>query len=61
MVSAWFMDSSDEDQRLEHHMSPPKFVDLEELRKLTGVLYWKVNLVNSHAVAFFMKDFSDAD
>jgi len=42
MVRAWYMDDSTEDQRLEHIRQPPEFVDLEKLKTLTGVLYWKV-------------------
>jgi 1,2-dihydroxy-3-keto-5-methylthiopentene dioxygenase len=44
MVRAWFMDDDVEsDQRLEHHRSPPEFVDLEKLFELSGVEYFKVN------------------
>ena len=42
MVKAWFMDSSDEDQRLPHQLDPPEPVSLEDLKNC-GVLYWKVN------------------
>ena len=41
MVKAWFMDSSDEDQRLPHQLDPPEPVSLEDLKNC-GVLYWKV-------------------
>ena len=41
MVKAWFMDSSEEDQRLPHQLDPPEPVSLEDLRNC-GVLYWKV-------------------
>jgi len=37
------MDDSKEDQRLEHHRDPKEFLDLEELKTTTGVLYWKLN------------------
>lgn len=37
------MNDSDEDQRLEHHRSPPQSISVEELKKLSGVLYWKLN------------------
>ncbi|BES96630.1 Hypothetical protein NTJ_09442 [Nesidiocoris tenuis] len=40
MVQAWYMDSSTEDQRLEHHKDPPEFLSLEKLYKLTGVEYF---------------------
>ena len=42
MVKAWFMDSSDEDQRLPHQLDPPQPVSLEDLENC-GVLYWKVS------------------
>lgn len=43
MVRAWFMDDDVEsDQRLEHHQSPPAFVDLQQLFLITGVEYFKV-------------------
>lgn len=44
MVRAWFMDDDTvSDQRLEHHRQPPAFVDLEELRRTTGVEYFQLN------------------
>lgn len=43
MVRAWYMDSENTDQRLEHHRNPPKFIDLDELFKATGVEYFQVN------------------
>lgn len=33
------MDHNDSDQRLEHHLDPPRFVGLDKLKEL-GVLYW---------------------
>lgn len=44
MVRAWYMDDSTQDQRLEHHKTPPEFVDLETLFKKSGVEYFKVIL-----------------
>lgn len=44
MVSAWYMDESDTDQRLDHQRDPPQPVDLEQLQKLTGVLYWHIDV-----------------
>lgn len=38
---AWFMDSSEEDQRKPHKLTPDQPVSLEELRQL-GVFHWKV-------------------
>ena len=37
------MDESTEDQRLEHHRSPPKFIEIPDLCSSTGVEYFKVN------------------
>lgn len=42
MVRAWYMDNEVNDQRLEHHRSPPKFIDLSEVLKTTGVEYFEV-------------------
>lgn len=43
MVRAWYMDNEQTDQRLEHHRNPPKFIDLDELFKKTGVEYFQVS------------------
>lgn len=44
MVRAWFMDSDTEaDQRLEHHLNPPEFIELSSLFETTGVEYFKVS------------------
>lgn len=40
-LEAWFMDSSDEDQRKPHRLTPNQPVSLDELKTL-GVFYWKV-------------------
>lgn len=42
MVRAWYMDDSDADQRLEHQLDPPQPVEMDDVKKLTGVLYFKV-------------------
>ncbi|RLU27051.1 hypothetical protein DMN91_001055 [Ooceraea biroi] len=42
MVRAWYMDNNTDDQRLEHHRQPPKFVSLEDLFTLTGVEYFQL-------------------
>uniref|UniRef100_A0A0A9WLE1 Acireductone dioxygenase n=2 Tax=Lygus hesperus TaxID=30085 RepID=A0A0A9WLE1_LYGHE len=59
MVKAWYMDDSSEDQRLEHHRSPPEFVDLAVLEKSTGVEYIKIedieNLANNEQLSVLMK------
>ncbi|XP_029972595.1 acireductone dioxygenase [Salarias fasciatus] len=41
-IEAWYMDSSDEDQRKPHRLQPNQAVSLEELKQL-GVCYWKLN------------------
>ena len=37
-------DNDNEDQRCERHLSPPLYVNLDELKEKTGVLYWQVIL-----------------
>ncbi|CAL1673209.1 unnamed protein product [Lasius platythorax] len=46
MVRAWYMNSSDADQRLEHHRQPPEFVPLDHLFAATGVEYFKINYLD---------------
>ncbi|KAK2647093.1 hypothetical protein Ddye_022288 [Dipteronia dyeriana] len=41
-LEAWFMDESNEDQRLPHHRKPKELVSLNHLAEL-GVLYWHLN------------------
>ncbi|XP_017018377.1 acireductone dioxygenase isoform X2 [Drosophila kikkawai] len=43
MVKIWFMDNEQTDQRLEHHRSPPEYLELADLYKKTGVEYFKIN------------------
>lgn len=45
MVQAWYMDSSDADQRLPHQLDPPQPVSMDYLTKI-GVLYWKIDVDN---------------
>ncbi|KAK1271659.1 1,2-dihydroxy-3-keto-5-methylthiopentene dioxygenase 2 [Acorus gramineus] len=42
VIEAWYMDDSDEDQRLPHHLEPKQFVSLKGLEEL-GVLSWRLN------------------
>ncbi|XP_056640349.1 acireductone dioxygenase [Diorhabda sublineata] len=45
MVRAWYMDNdTSSDQRLEHHKSPPEFVNIDDLFKISGVEYFKLNI-----------------
>jgi len=48
MVKVWYMDNSDEDQRLEHYANPdnPEFLSIEELYKKTGVEYFALDAQN---------------
>ncbi|XP_063040591.1 acireductone dioxygenase [Engraulis encrasicolus] len=41
-MEAWYMDDSDEDQRLPHKLDPNQQVTTSELEHL-GVFYWKLN------------------
>ena len=50
MVSAWYMDDSHDDPRLEHQLDPPVPVDLKHVYESTGVLYWKVHLLRLNSV-----------
>ena len=43
MVSAWYMDKSDSDQRDEHKCNPQRPVSTAELQEKTGVLYFPVS------------------
>ncbi|XKL66887.1 hypothetical protein PGB90_010307 [Kerria lacca] len=43
MVRAWYMNNSNEDQRLEHHQTPPKFISLDTLYNESGVEYFKID------------------
>lgn len=45
MGRAWYMDDSNEDQRLEHHRNPPRFVDMAQLNETTGVEYFPVSIL----------------
>ncbi|KAB0804377.1 hypothetical protein PPYR_01347 [Photinus pyralis] len=44
MVRAWYMSNDVEDQRLENHLTPQKMVSLDEVKRLTGVEYFGINL-----------------
>ncbi|XP_027199879.2 acireductone dioxygenase 1 [Dermatophagoides pteronyssinus] len=47
MVQAWYMNDNDnEDQRSERHLSPPNYIDIDELKTKTGILYWNIDADN---------------
>uniref|UniRef100_A0A0C9PSL3 Acireductone dioxygenase n=3 Tax=Endopterygota TaxID=33392 RepID=A0A0C9PSL3_9HYME len=43
MVKVWYMDNKENDQRLEHHKSPPEYLSLEDLHQKTGVEHFTIN------------------
>ncbi|KAL6953245.1 homogentisate 1,2-dioxygenase [Sarracenia purpurea var. burkii] len=45
VIQAWYMDDSDEDQRLPHHRNPEEYVSLDQLAEL-GVLSWRLQADN---------------
>uniref|UniRef100_A0A2P2K458 Acireductone dioxygenase n=1 Tax=Rhizophora mucronata TaxID=61149 RepID=A0A2P2K458_RHIMU len=42
VIQAWYMDNSNEGQRLPHHKDPKEFVSLEQLEEI-GVLSWRLD------------------
>ncbi len=55
MSRAWYMDSSDADQREEHQLEPPQFIPVDKLREKTGVEVLKVIEKNREKLARFPK------
>ncbi|XP_065343492.1 acireductone dioxygenase [Cloeon dipterum] len=55
MVQAWFMDSSDVDQRKLHQTDPPQFVSVEELLTTTGVESFKITIDDDLSDPFLAK------
>ncbi|XP_052190113.1 acireductone dioxygenase 2-like isoform X4 [Diospyros lotus] len=45
IIQAWYMDDSNEDQRLPHHRNPEEYVTLDQLAEL-GVLSWRLDADN---------------
>lgn len=51
VIQAWYMDDSDEDQRLPHHRNPKEFVSFE---KLDGMHIFEVVIIRyCRSVSFF--------
>nr|CAB3497001.1 unnamed protein product [Digitaria exilis] len=42
VIQAWYMDDSEEDQRLPHHREPKEYIPLDKLSEL-GILSWRLN------------------
>ncbi|XP_013789958.1 1,2-dihydroxy-3-keto-5-methylthiopentene dioxygenase-like isoform X2 [Limulus polyphemus] len=49
MVNAWYMDDSNADQKLEHHLNPPQFISIKELYENCGVIYYQLDADNYDA------------
>ncbi|XP_069967572.1 acireductone dioxygenase isoform X4 [Bactrocera oleae] len=47
MVKVWYMDNEENDQRLEHHKSPPEYLSLENLHEETGVEHFAITCSKS--------------
>jgi len=47
VIEAWYMDDSEEDQRLPHHREPKEFLSLEKLKEL-GVVSWRLRNVDDY-------------
>ncbi|KAI3974738.1 hypothetical protein MKX01_017563 [Papaver californicum] len=45
VIQAWYMDESDEEQRLPHHREPKEYVSFDRLNEL-GVLSWRLDADN---------------
>lgn len=56
-IEAWYMDSSEEDQRKPHRLNPNQPVSLDELQVL-GVFYWKVTLTLEPLAALHLANLS---
>jgi hypothetical protein len=54
-MESWFMDSSNEDQRLPHHLDPPKYVTHEELASIC------LSVLLSYCILFLPQGFSPAE
>ncbi|XP_052190117.1 acireductone dioxygenase 2-like [Diospyros lotus] len=53
-IEAWYIDDSDEDQRLPHHRNPPQYVTLDKLKEM-GVLTWTLDADNYETDEEFKK------
>jgi 1,2-dihydroxy-3-keto-5-methylthiopentene dioxygenase len=47
VIQAWYMDDSDEDQRLPHHPEPKELIPLDKLKEL-GVVSWRLKGGDNH-------------
>lgn len=46
MVQAWYLKENITDPQDPNHQDPPRYVSLDELKKKTGVLYWRCDAEN---------------
>ncbi|XP_054709272.1 uncharacterized protein LOC129218978 [Uloborus diversus] len=49
MPTAYFMDDSPVDPKADHHLDPPQFLSMEDVKSLSGVEYWQVDVDNIEA------------
>ncbi|KAM0936597.1 putative oxidoreductase [Dioscorea sansibarensis] len=59
VLQAWYMDDSEEDQRLPHHREPKEIVSLEKLKEL-GVVSWHLNNPDNYEVDEDLKKIREA-
>ncbi|XP_026461185.1 1,2-dihydroxy-3-keto-5-methylthiopentene dioxygenase-like [Ctenocephalides felis] len=59
MVRAWYMDDEETDQRLEHHKTPPEYVDMADVFDRTGVEYYKIDHLHYQTDEVLLKLKSD--
>lgn len=43
MVQAWYLKENITNPREPNHADPAEFISMEDLKKSTGVLYWRVS------------------
>lgn len=55
MVRAWYLDQKGTNLRDDCQGSSPTFVDVEELQRKTGVLYWQVVVLVPNIITCEMK------
>lgn len=48
MVQAWYLKAEDKivEKKDPNHQDPPHYLDLDDLKKRTGVVYFNVSFIN---------------
>lgn len=44
MVQAWYLKENITNPREPNHTDPAEYISMDELKKNTGILYWRVSL-----------------